>query len=867
MKKCRSIILLSSLIFLFVKPVHADPITRYGSLVVDSVSGRIFAGRQNNAGIDVIKMETGEVITILRDKPIITMALDEKDRILAAIDRDNYFHIISTEAFNILATIPVEGEATSLAIDQEAGLAVFTLAEGKAGFIDLDKYAPLSEIEIPDKPVSVEVDPQLRVAVVVHNTWGNGNDVGGRANDSGRDNVTIIDLTARAIIKTLRAGKNPVETAVNSITHEAAVANEKSNDLTLIDLTTGSVEETIEVGKHPNSLSYNECLNRLSVAGGEDKGWIQVIDINTDENNALYDIDDKPEIIKVNQYLNKAVISGKGGLTTTDLPDPAPQLISIKPEKALRGEESFGFLLEGRGLLEITGVYLNGNETGSTFNGCGAINVSVPGEYLQNTGEIEIAAKNPLPGGGTSNPVYLRIDNPVPTITALDPMEIAAGALGLLITAYGTGFFDDTSVYIDSVSRSFTLGGRTSFQIELGSKDLESGRYLEMTTSNPPPGGGFSGPEVFTVINPVPELAAVEPSTIIAGTRAFDLTLTGGNFVKTSIVSLNNKQYPVKYVSSTQAKATIPEDAVKISGNYTVKVINPPPGGGETQTHILTVKPPIEVKITSPLDGETINSAETLVKGTIKSDTDDVGVLVNGIPAEIRGKEWVANGVPLSIGENTITAAIHDGSGNSANASITINTADTTESLRLFVNITSGVAPLTTRFSLATSIPNPVANYQIDFDGDGVIDYTGETFENVSHTYTTEGFFYPTIIVKDDEGHTYSDTIVLTVMDKVLLDSLLKAKWEALKAALSEKDTEKALGYFVDRSKDRYGRIFDALKDKLPAIMDTFVEFNITDYYDGIAEYEIVADEDGVLYSYPGLLVRDGSGIWKFRDF
>jgi hypothetical protein len=61
--------------------------------------------------------------------------------------------------------------------------------------------------------------------------------------------------------------------------------------------------------------------------------------------------------------------------------------------------------------------------------------------------------------------------------------------------------------------------------------------------------------------------------------------------------------------------------------------------------------------------------------------------------------------------------------------------------------------------------------------------------------------------------------------------------------------------------------MFDALKAQLPTIMDTFIEFNIIDIYENIAEYEIVANENGVLYSYPGLLVKDGTGVWKFRDF
>jgi len=99
------------------------------------------------------------------------------------------------------------------------------------------------------------------------------------------------------------------------------------------------------------------------------------------------------------------------------------------------------------------------------------------------------------------------------------------------------------------------------------------------------------------------------------------------------------------------------------------------------------------------------------------------------------------------------------------------------------------------------------------------------------------------------------------------IDALLKGKWAAMKGALTNGNIEGALQYFVERSKERYRSIFEALKDQLPIILGTFIEFNILNVYDIIAEYEIVANVNGQLYSYPGVFIKNGNGIWKFKDF
>ena len=105
------------------------------------------------------------------------------------------------------------------------------------------------------------------------------------------------------------------------------------------------------------------------------------------------------------------------------------------------------------------------------------------------------------------------------------------------------------------------------------------------------------------------------------------------------------------------------------------------------------------------------------------------------------------------------------------------------------------------------------------------------------------------------------------VLNKTAMDSLLRGKWDGMREELVNGNIEGALEFFIVRSKDRYRGIFEALKDQMPAIMGTFIEFNIDNIFENIAEYEIVANEGGVLYLYPGILIKNGNGIWKFRDF
>jgi hypothetical protein len=66
-----------------------------------------------------------------------------------------------------------------------------------------------------------------------------------------------------------------------------------------------------------------------------------------------------------------------------------------------------------------------------------------------------------------------------------------------------------------------------------------------------------------------------------------------------------------------------PSEDLKTPGQYEIMAYNSPPGGGISNKVIFIIRFPLEIEITLPSGGETINKESVMVKGTIKSNTGD----------------------------------------------------------------------------------------------------------------------------------------------------------------------------------------------------------------------------------------------------
>ena len=96
---------------------------------------------------------------------------------------------------------------------------------------------------------------------------------------------------------------------------------------------------------------------------------------------------------------------------------------------------------------------------------------------------------------------------------------------------------------------------------------------------------------VVFVPPPVPVVTSLSPSSGLAGSGAFSLTVNGSGFTSGSVVNWNGSPRTTTFVSSSQVRASITGADIAAVGTAQVSVTTPPPGGGTSGSLTFTIAP------------------------------------------------------------------------------------------------------------------------------------------------------------------------------------------------------------------------------------------------------------------------------------
>jgi hypothetical protein len=203
-------------------------------------------------------------------------------------------------------------------------------------------------------------------------------------------------------------------------------------------------------------------------------------------------------------------------------------------------------------------------------------------------------------GGGTPNPTPNPTPTPVqpPSITSVSPNSVTAGGPGFTLTVNGNSFLSGSVVQWDGNARPTTIVSPSQLQASISSSDVAAGAANNVTVSN---AAGVSGPASVTVNNPLPAISSLNPAALAAGGSAFTLTVTGSNFVPTSVIQFNGVARATTFVSSITLQAAISASDIASVGLAKVAVFNPAPAGGSSGNLTLTAAfPPPTIKVLTP---------------------------------------------------------------------------------------------------------------------------------------------------------------------------------------------------------------------------------------------------------------------------
>jgi hypothetical protein len=192
--------------------------------------------------------------------------------------------------------------------------------------------------------------------------------------------------------------------------------------------------------------------------------------------------------------------------------------------------------------------------------------------------------------GGASPEVALTVS--LPTTTSLSPTSATAGGATFTLTINGTNFTSTSISNWDAIPLATTYISTTKLTAVVPACLIASAGTANVTVTT---ASGTSGSSKFTINPPLPTITSMNPTSVVAGTEAFTLTVDGSHFLPgalATIVKWNYTALATTYVSSTEVTAIVPASLATGIGTANITVVT---AGGTSSSVSFTINPPLPI--------------------------------------------------------------------------------------------------------------------------------------------------------------------------------------------------------------------------------------------------------------------------------
>ncbi|MBV9397824.1 MAG: hypothetical protein JO062_07585 [Bryobacterales bacterium] len=354
----------------------------------------------------------------------------------------------------------------------------------------------------------------------------------------------------------------------------------------------------------------------------------------------------------------------------------APTLTSISPSSGVAGGASFGVTLNGTNLSgasinPIPGITITGvSSTASTVSATFAIASGAT------TGPQNVTVTN---SGATSNAVTFTINPPAPALTSISPSSGVAGGASFGVTLNGSNLSGASinpipGITITGVSSTATTVSAT-FAIASGA--ATGPQSVTVTNS-----GSTSNAVTFTINPPAPSLTSISPSSGVAGSAAFGITLNGSNLSGATINPIPGITITGVSSTATTVSATFAIASGATTGPQNVTVTN---SGSTSNAVTFTINPPApSLTSISPSSGV----AGGAPFGVTLNGSNLSGASINPIPG------ITITGVSSTASTVSATFAIASGATPGPQSVTVTNSAGTSNAVTFTINAAAGFTPI-----------------------------------------------------------------------------------------------------------------------------------------------------------------------------
>jgi outer membrane protein assembly factor BamB len=263
---------------------------------------------------------------------------------------------------------------------------------------------------------------------------------------------------------------------------------------------------------------------------------------------------------------------------------------TLAPTTLVAGNAAFQLVVTGTNFLPSATVQWNGSVIPTTFDSDTQLTAQVTAAQVAAAASVPVTVLNDPAAGGTSNVVQLAIVAPSPvTVTSLTPAGLNAGAPATVLTVTGSGFLTSSVVQWNGTPLTTTYVSATSLTATVPAADLTSPGSVFVTVTNGS-GAASSAPVTFAIgEQTAPMITALAPATVTVGNPAFQLVVTGTNFLPSATVQWSGSAIPTTFGSATQLTAQVTAAQLAAAASLPVTVVNNPAAGGTSNAVYFTV--------------------------------------------------------------------------------------------------------------------------------------------------------------------------------------------------------------------------------------------------------------------------------------
>lgn len=317
--------------------------------------------------------------------------------------------------------------------------------------------------------------------------------------------------------------------------------------------------------------------------------------------------------------MNPAPGGGVSASRTLMINSPLPVLSILSPASLIAGSPAATVNLFGSGFTPQSTVTWDSSILLSvTYSSPSQLIATVPANLFPSVGTHALRVVNPTPGGGTSLPLTLAVNHPLPVLASITPNSAIAGQTSsVTLACSGSGFTTSSTVRLGGVALATVFGSATQLSATIPATLLTNVSTPGVVVQNPTPGGGISVSQPFSILHPIPTLTSLTPSTVSAGGPSFNVTVIGTGFNAQSAALWNGSTpIPTTVTSPTQLTAQVASSFIVGGGNFSLRVSNPAPGGGTSSALGITVNNPVPVLTSTSPTSATANGQSLTLSAT-----------------------------------------------------------------------------------------------------------------------------------------------------------------------------------------------------------------------------------------------------------